>query len=192
MAKADTSGNSPAENAPENAPENASENKTGKGQPGGNVASLRPYERMVKQLQGIAKLEQENGSGFDIAANVVDKMLSVETDDIDALIDGVLSAGSDGPMKAEDMEHKPFIVRDVTWLKSAEAFEKGGFGTYAVVKAANPITMEDIIFSVGATNVVTALFTFWQKGVFESEKNPALVIRSRPTPNGKLFYLVRA
>lgn len=173
MAKPDTSGNNAAENAAE-------------------VETLRPYERMVKQLKGIAKIEDENGRGFDIAANVVDKMLTIESDDIDALIDGVLSAGEDGPLKAEDMEHRPFIVREITWLKSAEQFEKGGFGTYAVIKAANPITMEDILFSVGATNVVAALFAFWQKGVFESEKNPALVIRSRPTPNGKLFYLARA
>lgn len=180
MAKPDTSTNSGAENAPE------------KGAKSGEVDTLRPYERMVKQLQGIAKLEQENGSGFDIAANVVDKILTVESDDMDALIDGVLSAGSDGPLKAEDMEHKPFIVRDITWLKAAEAFADGGFGTYAVVKAVNPITMEDILFSTGATNVVATLFAFWQKGVFESEKNPALVIRSRPTPNGKLFYLQRA
>lgn len=183
MSKQDTSGNSAAENVPENGTENT------------GVETLRPYERMVKQLRGIAKLEDENGRGFEIAANVVDKMLTVDTDDIDALINEVLAAGEDGPLKAEDMEHKPFIVQGsdgITWLKSAEAFEKGGFGTYAVVKCMTPIKMEEIVFSVGATNVVAALYALWRKNVFDSDKNPILVIRSRPTPNGRLFYLARA
>jgi hypothetical protein len=161
---------------------------------GGEVEALRPYERMVKQLQGIAKLEADSGAGFDIAANVIDKMLTVDLngEDFDSFIDGVLEAGSDGPLKAEDMEHKPFQVREIQWFKSAEAFATGGFGTYAVVKATNPVTFEDLIFSVGATNVVGTLFAFDQRGVFESDKNPLLVIRSRPTPNGRLFYLARA
>lgn len=178
MAKRDTSDSNVAENGAENTA----------------VESLRPYERMVKQLQGIAKLESENGSGFDIAANVIDKMLTVELDgeNFDAYIDGVLGAGADGPLKAEDMEHKPFQVREITWFKSSEQFSAGGFGTYAVVKATNPVTFDEIIFSVGATNVVGTLFAFDQRGVFESDKNPILVIRSRPTPNGKLFYLARA
>lgn len=179
MAKADSSGSNVAENAPKN---------------GGEIEELRPYERMVKKLQGIAKLESENGSGFDIAANVIDKMLTVELngDDFDSFIDGVLGAGSDGPLKAEQMEHKPFQVREIQWFKSAEQFSSGGFGTYAVVKAVNPVTFEDIIFSVGATNVVGTLFAFDQRGVFESDHNPILVIRSRPTPNGTLYYLARA
>lgn len=180
MAKSDTSGKNAAENAPENGAENTS------------VESLRPYERMVKQLHGIAKLDSENGSGFEIAANVVDKILTVDADDIESLIDGILSAGSDGPMKAENMEHKPFIVREITWLKSAEQFKDGGFGVYAVVKAMGAIKMDELMFSVGATNVVAALFAMDQKGVFESENTPTLVIRSRPTPNGKLYYLERA
>lgn len=161
---------------------------------GAEIAEPRPYERMVKQLQNIAKMESENGSGFDIAANVIDKMLTIELDgdNFDSFIDGVLGAGADGPMKAEDMEHKPFQVREIQWFKSAEAFTAGGFGTYAVVKATNPVTFDEIIFSVGATNVVGTLFAFDQRGVFESDKNPILVIRSRPTPNGKLFYLARA
>lgn len=179
MAKSDTTGNSAAEKAAENGPENTS------------VESLRPYQRMAKQIQGIAKLESENGAGFEIAANVVDKMLSVDSDDVDALIDGILSAGADGPMKAEDMEHKPFIIREIQWMKSAEQY-KEGFGVYAVVKAMGAIKMEDIMFTVGATNVVAALFAMDQKGVFESDNNPTLVIRSRPTPNGKLYYLERA
>lgn len=172
-------------------PDTRAENGSEKGK---EIADLRPYERMVKQLQGIAKLDAENGSGFDIAANVIDKMLTVELDgdNFDAFIDGVLGAGSDGPLKAEDMEHKPFQVREIQWFKSAEQFTGGGFGTYAVVKATNPVTFDELIFSVGATNVVGTLFAFDQRGVFESDKNPILVIRSRPTPNGKLFYLARA
>lgn len=161
---------------------------------GTEMAELRPYERMVKQLQGIAEIEAANGAGFDIAANVIDKMLTVELEDdnFDAYIDGVLGVGEDGPLKAEDMEHKPFQVREITWFKSAEAFAGGGFGTYAVVKATNPVTFDELVFSVGATNVVGTLFAFDQRGVFESDKNPLLVIRSRPTPNGKMYYLARA
>lgn len=159
---------------------------------GSEMESLRPYERMVKRLQGIAKMDAEGGSGFDIAANVIDKMLTVSEEDNDAFIDAVLNAGSDGPLKAEDMEHKPFQVREIQWFKSAEAFSAGGFGTYAVVKATNPVTFDEIVFSIGATNVVGTLFAFDQRGIFESDKNPILVIRSRPTPNGKLFFLQRA
>lgn len=159
---------------------------------GSEMESLRPYERMVKRLQGIAKMDAEGGSGFDIAANVIDKMLTVSEEDNDAFIDAVLNAGSDGPLKAEDMEHKPFQVREIQWFKSAEAFSAGGFGTYAVVKAMNPVTFDEIVFSIGATNVVGTLFAFDQRGIFESDKNPILVIRSRPTPNGKLFFLQRA
>lgn len=173
MAKPDTSGKSVAEN-------------------GAEIAELRPYERMVKKLHGVAQLDSENGGGFEIAAGVIDKMLTVSEEDNDAFIDAVLNAGSDGPMKAEDMEHKPFVVKEITVYKSAEAFEKGGFGTYLVVKATNPISFDDIVFSVGATNVVGSLFAFNERGIFESEQNPTLVIRSRPTPNGKLFYLARA
>ena len=170
MAKSDTSGNSPAKNEAEN---------------GGEIAELRPFERMVKRLQGIAKLEAENGAGFDIAANVVDKMLSADS------IDDILAAGKDGPLKAEDMEHKPFVVKELTIFKSAEAF-KEGFGVYYVVKCQDAVTLADKVFSVGATNVVAALFAMDEKGVFESEDNPTLVIRSRPVPNGKLYYLERA
>lgn len=173
MPKADTSGKTPAEN-------------------GGEVETLRPYERMRKQLEGIAKIDADNGSGFDIAANVVDKMLTVDETDIDALIDGILDAGKDGPLKAEDMEHKPFLVKEITWLKSSEAFSAGGFGVYAVVKAIGAIKMEELLFSVGAVNVVSALFAMDQKNVFDGDKSPTLVIRSRPVPNGKLFYLERA
>lgn len=158
----------------------------------GEVEQLRPYERMVKRLQGIAQMEADNGSGFDVAANVIDKMLTVEADDIEAYIDGVLAAGNEGPLKAEDMEHKPFIVREIQWFKSAEAFSGSGFSTYVVVKASDPITLKDILFSTGATNVVTTLYAFDQRGVFEGDHNPALVIRSTPTPNGKLFRVARA
>lgn len=167
MAKPDTSGKDVVEN-------------------GGEIAELRPYERMVKQLQGIAKLESENGSGFEIAANVVDKMLSAES------IDDILAAGQDGPLKAENMEHKPFLVRELSIHKSAEQFAEGGFGVYYVVTCNDAISLEEKVFSVGATNVVAALFAMDQKGVFESDENPMLVIRSRPTPGGKLFYLERA
>lgn len=163
-----------------------------RGEKASEVETLRPYERMVKQLQFIAKNEAENGSGFEIAANVVDKMLSVDSDDIDTLIDGIIGAGKDGPLKAEDMEHKPFLVREITWLKSAEAFKDGGYGVYAVVKAIGAVGMDELVFSVGATNVVAALFAMDQKAVFDGDKNPTLVIRSRPVPNGKLYYLDRA
>lgn len=171
MAKQDTSGNNVAENAPKN---------------GAEVETLRPYERMVKQLQGIAKLESDNGSGFEIAANVVDKMLAAET------LDDILAAGKDGPLKAEDMEHKPFLVRELSIHKAADAFADGGFGVYYVVACSDAVSLADKVFSVGATNVVAALFAMDQKGVFETDENPTLVIRSRPTPNGKLFYLERA
>lgn len=176
MAKPDTTGKTPTENDAEN----------------GAVEQLRPWQRMQKKLAGIAKLDSENGGGFDIAQGVIDKMLTVSAEDNDAFIDAVLNAGSDGPLKAEDMEHKPFMVKEITVYKSSESFAKGGFGTYLVVKAISPISLEEITFSVGATNVVGALFAFNERGIFESDSNPTLVIRSRPTPNGNLFFLVRA
>jgi hypothetical protein len=158
------------------------------------VEVLRPYERMVKEMQGIAKLESENGSGFEVASKVIDGILQVEmqNDDVEAFIDDVLDAGNSGPLKVEDIEHQPFVIKEITWLKSAEAFADGGFGTYAVVTAMKVPSLEDLLFTTGATQVVGTLWKFWKAGVFESDKNPTLVVRGRPTPSGTLYRVFRA
>lgn len=160
--------------------------------PSTEVEEMRPYQRMVRHLQGMAKINADNGAGFDIAANVVDKMLTVETDDIEAYIDAVLEAGNDGPLKAEDMEGKPFTVQEVQFFKSAEMYSEDSLGTYSVAKVVDAISKKESLFSTGATNVVTTLYAFDQKGVFEGPHNPTLVIRSTPTASGKLYRVARA
>lgn len=159
---------------------------------GGEIDARRPWQRMQEQIAGIAKLDDEMGGGFEIAQRVTDEMLSVDTDDIDEFIDAVLAAGNSGPTKAENMLHKPFIPTKLSWHKSAEKFSQGGFGVYVICDYRNPVTMEDAIFSTGAPNIVTALFTFWQKGVFDLPNVPAFVIRDKDTGNGTMYYLERA
>jgi hypothetical protein len=148
---------------------------------------------MQAQIRGIAKLDEENGAGFDIAQRVTDAMLTVdEAGDIDAFIDGVLDAGRKGPLKAEEMLHKPFIPRELSWLKSAEKYSKGGFGVYVVCTFLDAMTKEEGTFKTGAPNVVTAMYTFDQRGVFELDPPRAFVIRDKDTGNGTMYYLERA
>jgi hypothetical protein len=170
MAKPDTSGKTVTENVAEN---------------GGEIEGLRPYQRMTRQMLFIAENESSD-NGFEIAANVIDKMLEGQT------IDDILSAGSSGPKKGEDMLHKPFVVASLQLFKSAEKFKSGSLGVYYTVTFRDPIKFTEDVFSIGAPNVVAALWAMDQKNVFDGDDSPTLVIRSKETGNGNMLYLERA
>lgn len=149
-----------------------------------SVETLRPYERLVKELKGLAKINEDNGSGFEIAAQVIDKMMEAET------LDDILAAGQDGPLKAQDILHKPFMLMSCEYRTSDEKFRDGTLGVYVILNIRDAVTMADMVVGCGAPNVVAACRAMEKRGILdEDQEKPILCLRSRPTANGELLFL---
>lgn len=117
-------------------------------------AEVRPYEKMVAELQGIAKLENMSGASFDIATQVVDKIASAQT------LDDIFDAANSGLISLKDtteLHNVPVEVTEVAWRKSSEAFQENSLGVYAIIDLTTLHDGESWKISTGAPNIVASL-----------------------------------
>lgn len=144
-----------------------------------DLSELRPYQKLQNELAQRVTLDSAGGSGFDIAASVIDGIMTAET------IEDVFALNSSGPTDIEDYLNVPLNFTQVTFFKSNERY--GGLGFYVVIDAYTD-TAEEIKISTGAPNVVASMRKFETLGVFNPGPFRAK-IASRDTANGSLYYM---
>lgn len=150
------------------------------------VETRRPYQTALLEMKGRAELDSE-GRGFDIAANVADKILTAES------VEDIVAAAETGPEDIADLVGVGFrfIGQTLVYSESAEQFRDGGTGYYAVFKCVDSRGNEHTI-STGAVNVVFQLKAFENKGIFDEEgelSKDLFTIKSRPTRRGTLYWI---
>lgn len=148
----------------------------------------RPYEKLIRDLAGIAQLDSANGT-FDIAATAIDGIMQAET------LEEIFDANDAGPQSMKDSEFlgTPLSVYDVMWRKSDAKYTSangGGLGVYCVFDAYLD-TGETMKFTVGAPNVVASFRTMQLRGLIKEDAPARVVIKSRPTENGVLLTVGR-
>lgn len=150
------------------------------------VAEPRPHEKLVKELATLAQLDNANGeAGFEIAARVVDDIMSANT------LEELFDASDSGltSLKGSNYIGRPIGFVDVKWNKGDEKY-KGGLGAYAV---ADIITQDGEVDTVscGAPNVVAFLRRAQTLGLVKDESPLWVVIRSKETENGELLTVTK-
>lgn len=148
------------------------------------VEKRRPYEEALARMRSRAEIEGNQGSGFEIAANVADQILQADS------IEGIIAAAAAGPGSLEDIVGKPFYFKGyLRVLNSAEQFREGGTGQYVVFDIED-MNGNSATYSTGAVNVVFQLHALELQGYFASEdwkSDKLFTFRSRPTAGGQLF-----
>lgn len=147
---------------------------------------LRPYMKLRDDILAIAKLDADQGAGFDVASRVIDEITKAET------MEDIFAANEQGPIKAEDLVNIPLSPFDISWHKSAEKFATGGLGVYGVLSAYKD-DGEEIVVSCGAPNLV-ASWRMMQLGGFINADDPQKgrhKITATDTPNGTLLRVGR-
>lgn len=150
------------------------------------VETRRPYQTALLEMKGRAELDGE-GRGFEIAANVADKILTAES------IEDIVAAAEEGPEDITEMVGVSFrfIGQSLTYSESAEQFREGGTGYYAIFKCMDSRGNEHTV-STGSVNVVFQLKAFENKGVFDNAgelSKDLFTIKSRPTKRGTLYWV---
>jgi hypothetical protein len=147
------------------------------------IADMRPYQQLVKELGEVAKMNAENS--FDIASQVIDQITTAGT------IEEVFAANEGGPGDAENYVGQPIGIWSVSYLPVAEKFKKNSLGVYAVVEFFTREDEDSHMITVGASNVVASLRRLEHLGAITHEKDQPLwvVIRGRETGNGTLYTL---
>lgn len=145
-------------------------------------AELRPWERLVKELTGIAENNAKNGT-FDIAASNIDKMMEADS------LAEILAVSENGPKKTENLLNQPLRLEWVEYWPSAEKFKEGTLGVFAAIHYTLPHLPEGVneeVFTVGSPNIVAAIRAMEVKGILDTK--PVLMLRSRATANGEMLF----
>jgi len=145
----------------------------------------RPYQKLIKHLSGIAELDSAQGASFDIASQVVDKIVEAQS------LDDIFLANETGLAKAEDYINVPLNFTDVSWHKAGEKFAKGNLGVYGVFTASTDQGME-VKFSTGAVNVVASVAQAQMLGYVTDDQPLRAKLTATETPNGTLLKIARA
>jgi hypothetical protein len=145
---------------------------------GKDVAEKRPYERMIEHLTAIAELD--GSDSFEIAANVIDEIGKASS------LDEIFAANESGPTDVAEYLGTPLNMYEARFFKSAEQFRQGTLGVYCVFKAYTDKN-DDVMLSVGAPNVVAAIYQMMQLHLFGPDNPVRFVIRGRPTAKGTLY-----
>lgn len=151
----------------------------------GNGA-VRPYERMVEDLRGLANLDSA-GQGFEIAANVIDSIAQATSED------EIFAANELGPISLKDSENLhnvPVGVYDVTFHKSDSKYEENSLGAYCVFRCMDD-SGNDYLVSTGAPQVVASLRMGQLNGLIKEERPWRIRFTARPTANGVLLRIAR-
>lgn len=154
------------------------------------VAQRRPYEDALAEIAQRVEIVKQEGSGFEVAATVADKIMSART------IDDVLAAAEGGPGDLESLVGKTFrfLGGSLSWYEGSEQFREGGTGFYAVFTVRD-LRGNDYTISTGATNVVFQLRKLESMGVFENdgELYPyEFTVKVRVTGSGNSLYRISA
>lgn len=151
------------------------------------VAEMRPYELAVKEMAGRAEMEASDGSAFDIASQVADKILTADS------IEAVIGAVGDGPDGLENIQGKPFFFTGlIRYAKSSEQYREGGVGVYVVFDIVD-MQGEKHTVTTGAVNVVFQLRQMEKLGYFGDTdwiSDRMFTVRSRITGTGNTLYRV--
>lgn len=150
------------------------------------VEQRRPYETAMLEMKGRATLDGE-GRGFEIAANVADKILSATS------IEDVISAAETGPEDLSDLVGTAFnmIGGTLNYAESAEQFRDGGTGFYVIFQCRDARGTDHTV-STGAVNVVFQMKQLERLGVFDNAgelSEQLFTVKSRPTKNGTLYWI---
>lgn len=149
-----------------------------------DVEARRPYQTAILEMAG--RVEMGDVNGFEIAANVADKITEAST------LEEIMAAANSGPEGLEDIEGKAFafLRGSLRYAKSAEQFERGGTGFYVIFDCVDLDGIRHTV-STGSVNVVFQLKAMEKLGVFDGEglSERMFTIKSRPTKNGTLYRL---
>lgn len=149
------------------------------------VQEFRPYEKALKEISGRASMEGD-GKGFEIAANVADKILGA-TD-----LAGIIAAAEEGPEDLDNWLGKNIwlIPGTLHYNAAAEEYKEGGTGYYTVIDI-HDINGERHTVSTGATNIVFQLKAIENQGLLDEGKDPLgpLTIRNRKSQKGHLYWI---
>lgn len=149
------------------------------------VETLRPYQKLQNQLAARVGLDATNGSNFDIAAQVIDLIMTAGTED------EIFAANESGPLDITDYLGTPINIWQLTFFRSAEKYRANSLGFYVVMDAFDD-TGAEIKLSTGAPNVVSSMKRLEELGLIKEEKPYRVKITGRETGNGTLYYLARA
>lgn len=142
---------------------------------------MRPYERAIREMEGRAEIERNNG--FEIAASVADKILTAKT-----VEEAIAAANTSQSM--DDLVGKPFRLTGYLMVnKSAEQFREGGVGSYVNFSVLD-MNNNRKTYGTGAVNVVFTFKRLEELGFFSSEdwvSEQMFTIKSRPTPAGQMY-----
>lgn len=160
-----------------------------------DLADVFPHlTAMIRAME--ARTVFQEATGADFVKQIMEGILSAES------FDDVFDAQTSGMTSGKDMDSRPFYIRsveDIEWKKSAlNAGNADRFPYYAMVKATEIATGEEVIFNCGGATFVPTLWRLSEgrNGVsyFEEDENKypngrALVIQSVPSPAGAYLLL---
>lgn len=140
---------------------------------------MTPFNRFRDELLALAELQEDQVDGSQITRNVVTAM--VEADSLEAAI----ACQDQGIPSGKDMVNVEMEIREFTVIVSDDKYESP-LGVYVRVDDAIRLdTLEPIVFSTGAPNVVTLL----RKAQRAARMPLQCVIRSREVKKGDLLTL---
>lgn len=141
----------------------------------------RPYESFIETVKNRAVTEAGVRSSFDIASQVVDKIVTAES------ADDVFAANEAGPADLNDFEGQTLNVYSLDWF-TGDAKYKEGLGVYVVFHAYDT-KGNDVVISTGAVNVCSSLYRLEMLGAIREDQPLAVTFRSRTTANGTLWTI---
>jgi hypothetical protein len=130
-----------------------------------------------------------DNSGNTAVLSIMDNILAAETED------DIFAAANAGTTSGKDYLDRPFLLpsENIDWKLSGAVFrEQGNFPFYALFRAIDMGTGEEITVNCGGFSFVT---TLWQLSAlghldkYDADGGMPLVIRSKPAANGNVLLL---
>lgn len=147
----------------------------------------RPYMKLMSELATVAELDSTSGdkSGFEIAAEVVDNIMTAES------IDDVFAVNASGPADISDYTGMPISIFNPRFRKSDEKYRKNGLGVFVIFDAMTDAG-EAVTISTGAVNVVASIRKIQTLGGATETAPTRLRINAREVGNGMLYTVGKA
>jgi hypothetical protein len=149
------------------------------------VPAKRLYEEALGQIKTRTEIERGNNSGFEVAAQVADKILEADT------IEGIIAATNQSAGSLEDLVGKPFKFHGyLRFNESADQYREGGTGFFVIFDVTD-MNGNTLVTTTGATNIIFQLKAMEQLGYFSDEdwqSDKLFTIRCRVTGSGNTLY----
>lgn len=130
------------------------------------VAMRVPGAALEKMTRELIAYAAENGND-DFVMDLMDRIIAADS------IEAVFAAQEAGMTSGQDFANRPFIIDKIDhsiWRPSKQAnIDQGGYLVYAVFKATDYGTGDEVTLNCGGKTFVATLYSLMERGFFQEE-----------------------